>query len=126
MCGICGFSGLGDEYVTDRMLSSMLYRGPDGIGNWNNGQDVYFGHVRLSIVDLVTGDQPLVSPDGMLAIVFNGEIYNHQEIRRQLEQYGHQFQTRHSDTEVLLYGYRQWGLALTERLNGMWGFCTVR
>ena len=101
MCGICGFSGLGNEYVTKRMLSVMRYRGPDGIGNWNNGQDVYFGHARLSIVDLVTGDQPLVSPDGTLAIVFNGEIYNHQELRRQLERYGHQFQTRHSDTEVL-------------------------
>ena len=122
MCGICGFSGEGDSFVVERMLNAMPYRGPDGSGVWHDQIETFFGHLRLSIVDLEGGRQPLESVDGQLAITFNGEIYNHRELRRELEHLGHQFVTDHSDTEVLLYGYREWGEKLTSRLNGMWAF----
>jgi asparagine synthase (glutamine-hydrolysing) len=122
MCGICGFCGNGDHQVVADMLSKMQYRGPDGNGQWKYKDRVFFGHNRLSIVDLVTGDQPLSTTDGEITVVFNGEIYNHQELRKRLEALGHKFQTVNSDTEVLLHGYRQWGRQLVEKLNGMWAF----
>jgi asparagine synthase (glutamine-hydrolysing) len=122
MCGICGFVGAGQQNVIDSMLGAMAYRGPDGDGYWTDEHRVHLGHKRLAIVDLADGDQPLLSGDSALAIVFNGEIYNHKELRRSLEARGHRFLTDHSDTEVLLHGYREWGTSLTDRLNGMWAF----
>ena len=122
MCGICGFVGTGQRNIIDSMLETMAYRGPDSTGYWTDGEGVHIGHKRLSIVDIADGDQPQLNEAENLAIVFNGEIYNHKELRRLLEAKGHRFVTHHSDTEVLLHGYREWGTALTERLNGMWAF----
>ena len=121
MCGIAGFVGAGDREVLARMTGALAHRGPDASGFWNNGA-VFLGHRRLSIVDLGGGHQPMATPDGELTVIFNGEIYNHAELREELKARGHVFQTDHSDTEVLLHGYREWGAALPTRLNGMWAF----
>jgi len=125
MCGITGFAGQGDKHDLSRMLSEMSYRGPDEHGIWCNKSHVYLGHVRLSIVDLEQGKQPLETSDGSLVVVFNGEIYNHLSLRRELERLGHSFKTDHSDTEVLLHGYREWGTQMVSRLNGMWAFALL-
>jgi len=122
MCGICGFSGEGNLEDLSNMMAAMPYRGPDGDGQWHDDKGNYFGHVRLSIVDLVDGQQPLATSDGSIIVIFNGEIYNHRSLRIALENRGHTFKTNHSDTEVLLHGYREWGIELTTRLNGMWAF----
>ena len=87
MCGICGFVGNGDIKDLASMMDAMPYRGPDDAGQWNNGEDLYLGQLRLSIVDLSDGHQPMLSSDGSLAVVFNGEIYNHHELRRELEKF---------------------------------------
>ena len=123
MCGIAGFVGSGTLDDLKRMTDTLIHRGPDGEGLWSDAATrVHLGHRRLAILDLAGGQQPMWTADGRIGIVFNGEIYNFAELRRELEGHGHVFQTDHSDTEVLLYGYRQWGTALTERLNGMWAF----
>lgn len=121
MCGIAGFVGAGDRETLARMTRVLAHRGPDDSGLWDNGT-VFLGHRRLAIVDLADGHQPMSTSDGALTVIFNGEIYNHGELRAELKAYGHVFQTDHSDTEVLLHGYRQWGAALPTRLNGMWAF----
>jgi asparagine synthase (glutamine-hydrolysing) len=120
MCGICGFVGDGNENVLKEMLEVIKYRGPDDFGVWINGEDIGIGHRRLAILDIRDGHQPMATVDEALVIVFNGEIYNHKELREELELLGHVFRSNHSDTEVLLHGYRQWGTAITNRLNGMW------
>ena len=123
MCGIAGFAGSGSLEDLRRMTDSLAHRGPDDSGGWKSPEDsVFLGHRRLSILDLSGGHQPMFSADGKLAIVFNGEIYNYAELREELKALGHRFQTDHSDTEVLIYGYREWGERLPERLNGMWAF----
>jgi asparagine synthase (glutamine-hydrolysing) len=123
MCGIAGFIGEGESPVLHRMIDVLAHRGPDGEGTWiDQSSRVFLGHRRLSIVDLAAGSQPMTTLDEQLVITFNGEIYNHGELRRKLEARGHRFKTDHSDTEVLLYGYREWGSALLEKLNGMWSF----
>jgi asparagine synthase (glutamine-hydrolysing) len=121
MCGIAGFVGAGDRETLARMTAVLVHRGPDDAGLWDNGT-VFLGHRRLAIVDLADGHQPMSTSDGALTVIFNGEIYNHGELRAELKAHGHVFQTDHSDTEVLLHGYRQWGAALPTRLNGMWAF----
>lgn len=121
MCGIAGFVGAGDRETLARMTSVLAHRGPDDMGLWNN-TNVFLGHRRLSIVDIGDGHQPMATSDGDLTVVFNGEIYNHADLRAELKVHGHVFQTDHSDTEVLLHGYRQWGNSLPARLNGMWAF----
>ena len=126
MCGICGFSGDGDIDILASMNEALVHRGPDAEGMWHDaGEAVYLGHRRLSIIDLEGGAQPMWTEDGALGIVFNGEIYNHLELREELIQSGHRFLTDHSDTEVLLHGYREWGAALPSRLNGMWAFALL-
>jgi asparagine synthase (glutamine-hydrolysing) len=123
MCGICGFAGPGDEAVIKAMNARMAHRGPDGTGIFHSARHgLYFGHLRLAIVDLASGAQPMSTADSQLTVTFNGEIYNHQELRRELEARGHRFQTSHCDTEVLLHGYREWGAQLPGKLNGMWAF----
>ena len=105
------------------MTDRSAHRGPDAEGFYfclKNG--VGLGHRRLSIIDLATGGQPMATADGALQVVFNGEIYNHRELRAELEALGCRFQTDHSDTEVLLHGWRQWGEEMVGRLNGMWAF----
>jgi asparagine synthase (glutamine-hydrolysing) len=123
MCGIAGFIGQGDNAILHRMIDALAHRGPDGEGTWidQDGQ-VFFGHRRLSILDIATGSQPMTTMDEQLVVTFNGEIYNHAKVRKKLESRGHRFKTDHSDTEVLLYGYREWGPSLLEKLNGMWSF----
>jgi len=126
MCGIAGFvaaRGAGDREILERMTRALAHRGPDAEGFFVDVKSgVHLGHRRLSIVDLAGGAQPMTSVDGDLVIVFNGEIYNHAEIRTQLQAKGYLFQSHHSDTEVLLEGYREWGEGMLERLNGMFAF----
>src|ERR1700740_2632706 len=120
MCGIAGFIGEGDSAVLHRMIEVLAHRGPDGEGTWiDQNSKVMLGHRRLSIVDIASGSQPMTTVDGPLVVTFNGAIYNHSELRAELEAQGHRFKTDHSDTEVLLHGYRQWGTGLLEKLNGM-------
>ena len=101
-------------------LDTISHRGPDAAGEWSE-RNVVLLHRRLSIIDLSTGQQPMQSSDGRYVIVFNGEIYNFQELRHTLIEKGCRFQTR-SDTEVILEGYRCWGERVVERLNGMFAF----
>jgi asparagine synthase (glutamine-hydrolysing) len=123
MCGIAGFVGQGTVDDLKRMTDAMVHRGPDEEGLWvDDARGIYLGHRRLSILDIDGGRQPMWTRDGSLGIVFNGEIYNFAELRRELENDGYCFETDHSDTEVLLHGYRHWGRELTSRLNGMWAF----
>ncbi len=123
MCGIAGFVGLGTVVDLRRMTTQLFHRGPDAEGLWYDANSaVYLGHRRLSILDLASGSQPMWTSDGTLGIVFNGEIYNHLELRHTLESQGYRFVTDHSDTEVLLHGYRAWGSDLPNKLNGMWAF----
>jgi asparagine synthase (glutamine-hydrolysing) len=103
-----------------RALDAMAHRGPDAAGEWSEG-DVFLGHRRLSIIDLATGDQPMLSVDGRFVIVFNGEIYNFREVRDLLAAQGAAFRTR-SDTEVILEGFRRWGPDVVDRLHGMFAF----
>lgn len=102
------------------MTDALVHRGPDGAGVWT-APGVGLGHRRLSIIDLAGGAQPMATPDGDVVVSFNGEIYNFQEVRAELEAKGAVFAS-HSDTEVLLHGWRAWGPRLLERLNGMFAF----
>src|ERR1700719_3927233 len=123
MCGIAGFIGGGERSDLHGMTDALAHRGPDGEGTWiDQHSRVFLGHRRLSVLDIASGAQPMTTIDEQLVIIFNGEIYNHAELRVELESRGHQFKTDHSDTEVLLYGYREWGPSLLEKLNGMWSF----
>ena len=123
MCGIAGFLGAGDGADLQRMTRRLTHRGPDAEGYFEKPDaGVFLGHRRLSIIDLACGAQPMVSADGAITIVFNGEIYNHAELRSELIAKGHIFATDHSDTEVLLHAWREWGEGMLSRLNGMWAF----
>ena len=119
MCGICGYLGPGNENVLQAMSEAIVHRGPDDSG-LHLGDGFGLAHRRLSIIDLAGGHQPMISPEGDV-LVFNGEIYNFQELRGDLEKLGHRFAT-HSDTEVLLRAYRQWGAYCLQRLRGMFAF----
>jgi asparagine synthase (glutamine-hydrolysing) len=123
MCGIAGFVGRGDRSDLERMTRAIAHRGPDAEGHWIEEESaVHLGHRRLSIVDLAGGAQPMWTTDEKIGVIFNGEIYNHAELREQLKARGCVFQSDHSDTEVLLHGYREWGDGFVSRLNGMWAF----
>lgn len=127
MCGICGFAGAGSEEDLVRINNRLAHRGPDGSGEWiNRKRRVFLAHRRLSIVDLNDGAQPMESADGDLVVVFNGEIYNHVDLRKELQARGHRFHTSHSDTEILIHGFREWGENLPEKLNGMWSFAVYQ
>ncbi len=124
MCGIIGVFDsdgcLPAPEVFASCIAKLRRRGPDDSGMWSDAA-VRLGHRRLSIVDLSpAGHQPMVSPDGRFVIVFNGEIYNHMQLRRQLSPAGGWRGT--SDTETLLEAYRAWGVACLDRLNGMFAF----
>ena len=126
MCGIAGFFGRGDRAALERMTARLVHRGPDDHGYLGQPESgAYLGFRRLAILDLAGGKQPMTTADGALSIVFNGEIYNFRELREELARLGARFQTDHSDTEVLLHGYRQWGDALPDHLNGMWAFAIL-
>ena len=125
MCGIAGILNLdnreevGEESIR-RMLAMIRHRGPDEFGIYLDGP-VGLGNARLSIIDLSGGQQPIPNEDGSLWIVFNGEIFNYVELRPELEARGHRF-TTHSDTEVLLHMYEEFGAKCLERLNGQFAF----
>lgn len=122
MCGIVGQIGpaaCGQESLL-RMMGMLTHRGPDEAG-YLLAENLALGHLRLSIVDLASGQQPMSTADGRYWITFNGEIFNHVELRRELEAEGHVFKTR-SDTEVLLTAFHAWGPACLDRFNGQWAF----
>ncbi len=118
MCGICGFVGEGDRETLARMNATLVHRGPDAAGLLCEGT-LGLAMRRLAIIDLETGDQPVFNEDGSVAAVFNGEIYNHLELRRELVERGHAFSSDHSDTEVIVHLYEDFGLDFVEHLNGM-------
>lgn len=123
MCGIAGFAGLGDQADLAAMTASLRHRGPDGEGLFADAEaKVFLGHRRLAIIDREGGAQPMWNEDRSIGVIFNGEIYNHRELRALLEARGYVFRSSHSDTEVLVHGYREWGEALPSRLNGMFAF----
>lgn len=123
MCGIAGFAGTFDQARLHAMIRDLRHRGPDAEGfHIDEAAGIGLGHARLSILDHAGGAQPMLTADAQLAVAFNGEIYNHRALRKELERLGHVFQSDHSDTEVLLHGYREWGTGLCEHLNGMWAF----
>ncbi len=122
MCGIAGFTGTGNEHDGRRMIESIRYRGPDFTDVWFT-ENICLAHARLSIIDLSTSaNQPMFSNDKSLAIVFNGEIYNFKEIKAELEQLNKYSFKTHSDTEVLLYLYKEYGEKMFDKLNGMFAF----
>lgn len=120
MCGIAGFIGKdkNKKKILKAMCDRIAHRGPDAEGFFVKG-DVALGQRRLSIIDIEGGKQPMFSEDGKLVIVFNGEIYNYKDLKKELKEYP--FQTE-SDTEVLIYGYRKWGYDLPNHLRGMFSF----
>ena len=124
MCGICGQYNYGTPEPVRRrdieaMTNALVHRGPDDEGYYLAGP-LGFGFRRLSIIDLAGGHQPMSDEEQSVWVVFNGEIYNFQELREELEGFGHIFRTR-SDTEVIVHGYKQWGDEVLNRLNGMFG-----
>lgn len=124
MCGICGQIKIASDEPVDpatirRMAQTMFHRGPDDEGTFFD-RSLGFGFRRLSIIDLAGGHQPMADAEESVWIVFNGEIYNYPELRTELEARGHVFRT-HSDTEVIIHGYKQWGTEVFNHLNGMFG-----
>jgi asparagine synthase (glutamine-hydrolysing) len=126
MCGIAGFfslSGHSDPQRADvlrRMTRTLVHRGPDDEGYLVDGP-VGLGFRRLSIIDLVSGHQPLGNEDGTVWVIFNGEIYNYPDLTRELEAKGHVFKT-HSDTEAIVHAYEEWGPGCVDRFRGMFAF----
>jgi asparagine synthase (glutamine-hydrolysing) len=123
MCGISGMlAGPSGEIgpVLRRLTAGLSHRGPDGTGfHWFRGGSGGLGHRRLSIVDVAGGAQPMSNEDGTVWITYNGEIYNHLEVRQTLETLGHRFRTA-ADTEVVVHGWEEWGPAIFDRLNGIY------
>jgi len=124
MCGIAGFWGGGTPETLSRMVASLKHRGPDehGFRIWPDegiSGGVFLGHSRLSILDAACGQQPFVDEKTKTALVYNGEIYNHEELRGELEGLGHGFVTSHSDTETVLRAFLEWGPACFRKFNGM-------
>jgi asparagine synthase (glutamine-hydrolysing) len=120
MCGIAGFTHIGrpaSRSAANRIVSCLHHRGPDQHGVFEGSQATLCA-VRLKIIDLGGGDQPIVTDDGDLAIAFNGEIYNHREIRKELEGLGHRFHSQ-CDTETVLHAFQQWDTACFRRMRGM-------
>src|ERR1044071_9675044 len=120
MCGICGTASTGraiDPARIAAMSATLVHRGPDSDGTFVDGP-IGLAARRLSIIDLETGDQPIANEDGSVVVVQNGEIYNYEELTRELVRAGHRFRTR-GDTEVLFHAYEECGTEFAERLRGM-------
>ena len=125
MCGIVGIVDLElrreiSRQMLMRMNDAQHHRGPDD-GGYHIAPGVGLGHRRLSIIDLSTGKQPLYNEDGSVVVVFNGEIYNYQELISELTPLGHLFKTR-SDTEVIVHAWEAWGVECLARFRGMFAF----
>lgn len=126
MCGIGGFYKIKDRSnglsILETMTALLAHRGPDDKGTWLSPEgDAGLAHTRLAVIDIEGGKQPMESADGRYFIVFNGEVYNFQDLRKTLESMGGKFRTQ-SDTEVVLEAYRQWGRACLKRFHGMFAF----
>lgn len=127
MCGFAGAFHFGSDAgpVSDRVLGAMRdvmeHRGPDGAGLWvSEDRRVGLGHRRLAIIDLSeAATQPMQNEDGRIRLIFNGEIYNHAPLRKELEALGHRFRTDHSDTEVIVHAFEEWGIDCVHRFRGM-------
>lgn len=122
MCGFVGFTGKCEnkQMVIDDMLNKIIHRGPDSQQSYVDNE-VAFGFARLSIIDLENGSQPLFNEDESLVLIFNGEIYNYQALREELLEKGHVFKT-HTDSEVLIHGFEEYGVSLPTLLRGMFSF----
>lgn len=120
MCGLVGIAGRVAPEVLDRMTDSLAHRGPDGRGVYSS-PEVSLGHRRLAVLDLNGGGQPLWNETRTVAVVFNGELYNHPELRAELESRGHVFST-HCDTESIVHAWEEWGVTCVERFDGMFAF----
>jgi asparagine synthase (glutamine-hydrolysing) len=124
MCGIAGFvtvqPGEGSDAVLARMTGRIRHRGPDAEGFYSDAH-AFLGHRRLSIVDLAAGQQPMTQETGQVFLIYNGEIFNHADLRPELEQAGHRYHSR-SDTETILHAWEQYGAACVERFRGMFAF----
>lgn len=128
MCGVCGFVSLkpvqGGESILEQMVLSLRHRGPDARGTLVNCGNAfaYLGHTRLAIIDLSeAGNQPMPNEDGTVWVIYNGEIYNFLELRNLLEQKGHRFRS-HTDTEVIVHAYEEWGEGFVAKFRGMFAF----
>lgn len=122
MCGFVGFTGhlVGGDEILKNMMDTIIHRGPDSAGT-HIDSDVSLGFRRLSIIDLDSGTQPMYNETNDIVIVFNGEIYNYQELRKDLIEKGHVFRNN-SDTETLIHSYEEYGEAMLDRLRGMFAF----
>jgi asparagine synthase (glutamine-hydrolysing) len=125
MCGIAGVLNFDDEPVSPQLLRRMTdvlaHRGPDGAGHHIDGP-IGLGHRRLAVIDLSeAGRQPMCNETGDIVVTYNGEIYNFQDLRGELEARGHRFQSR-TDAEVVVHGYEEWGDDVVSRFNGMFAF----
>jgi asparagine synthase (glutamine-hydrolysing) len=123
MCGIYGYIGLENDDVLKKMSECLRHRGPDAFGFWSdNANKIHLGQNRLSIIDLsISAKQPLFNEDGSVVLVFNGEIYNFQELREELLAKGHTF-ISHTDSEVLVHLYEEEGVNMLSRIRGMFAF----
>ena len=122
MCGLCGFTGevLDRDNVLENMTEVITHRGPDSVGYYKDNS-ISMGFRRLSIIDLDSGHQPIYNEDKSLVLMFNGEIYNYRELREELIKLGHSFYT-HTDSEVLIHSFEEWGEKMLLKLRGMFGF----
>src|SRR3989338_1129729 len=125
MCGICGYIHLDrakrvSQYILKNMMDTLANRGPDYEGAYLK-DNVALGHRRLSIIDLESGHQPMANEDGSIIIVYNGEVYNFLSLKAELTRIGHKFRT-HSDTEVIIHAYEEYGDDCVNRFNGMFAF----
>jgi asparagine synthase (glutamine-hydrolysing) len=125
MCGVAGLfdfreARLVDKNLLDQMTDRVSHRGPDARGTFID-PGLGLGHRRLSIIDISTGQQPMTSLDGQIVVSYNGEIYNFMDVRRELEGYGYRFKT-HSDTEVILAAWAEWGESCVKQFRGMFAF----
>ncbi len=118
MCGICGFTGPGNLELLKKMTRLLVHRGPDDEGYYTY-DGINLGMRRLAIVDVEGGPQPQTNEDKTIWIIFNGEVYNFIELREDLLQKGHRFSTHHSDTEVIVHLYEDYGLEFVKKINGM-------
>ena len=122
MCGFAGFTGYlenGKDVLTD-MMNKIIHRGPDSAGQYIDDK-AYMGFRRLSIIDLDNGSQPMFNENKKIVITFNGEIYNYQDLRKDLIEKGHIF-ANNSDTEVLIHAYEEYGEDMLNKLRGMFAF----
>lgn len=125
MCGIAGILNMNGEPASlvtlRRMTDAIRHRGPDGEGHYTDGS-IGLGHRRLAIIDLsAAGHQPMSTPEGDVVLIYNGEVYNFQELRIELEAKGYRFRSR-TDTEAVLYAYKEWGPKCLDKFNGMFAF----